>query len=237
MKYEILIVEDDLELAQNLRELLRDHFSCECEVALSLQQVKEYFEHERRCDLLVLDRLLPDGDGLQILRDYEERLQWTRTLVLSSLIRAEEKETGLLAGASDYLAKPFSKGELLARARNLLLTHKIQVKEDYYLTEEFVFRPSERSLYYDDKQVHLTRADTELLEYFFHHHNFLVTWKEIERCLWKELPLEMTKDAMTSQIYRLRRKMGRFGEKLQSFYDFGYQLTIANAPIKLTKII
>lgn len=227
MKYKILIVEDDVILAQSVRLLCEERLTCSVEIALNLAQGESCLGSDDRFDLLILDRILPDGEGLQLLKDFKDELSLTKVLVLSDLSRAQEREWGLNMGASDYLSKPFTKGELLARAHNLLLMRKAQVEEkDYQLQNEFVFRPAERKLFYDQQIVTLTKSDTDLLEYFFCHRNFLVTMAEIENCLWKTSETELKRAAISAQIYRLRKKMGRFANSLQTFYSSGYQLVI-----------
>lgn len=227
MKYKILIVEDDVILAQNVRLLCEERLICSVEIALNLAQAETCLGGDERFDLLILDRVLPDGEGLQLLKDFKDELSLTKVLILSDLSRAQEKEWGLTMGASDYLSKPFTRGELLARARNLLLMRKAQNEEkDYQLLDEFVFRPAERKLFYDQQTVTLTKSDTDLLEYFFHHRNFLVTMAEIENCLWKTSEAELKRAAISAQIYRLRKKMGRFASSLQTFYSSGYQLVM-----------
>ncbi len=228
----ILIVEDDVLLAEHLRRFLREQLKAKCEWVMTVDGAQEYLDEKGDFDLLILDRKLRDGEGLEVLRLAKINLEMTRVLILTGLGQPEEREKGLLAGANDYLVKPFTKGEFLARVNNLLHLHKINEKAEYFLTEEFVFKTEEKKLLYDQKEVRLTRTDSTLLEYFFQHRNFLVTWEEIERCLWSANQLEINKAAIVAEIYRLRKKMGRFGEKLQTFYKVGYQLIMTERPMQ-----
>lgn len=236
MKYKILVVEDDCLLAEGLCQELHNRFSCVCERALTLKSAKEFFRQEKICDLLILDRLLPDGDGLELLAELKHGYQTLRILVISRLGNSTAREFGLKQGANDYLPKPFTKGEFFERVRNLLTMMPAVASPHFALGDEFIFKPDQRRLLYDDREVKLTRSDAQLLEYFFQHCNFLVTKEEIERCLWKSNRLITNTAAIAAQIYRLRKKMGRFGEKLQTLYDFGYQLNMVSKPMKMTRI-
>ncbi len=228
MKHEILLVEDDRSLAKNLQQTFETHFPCNCTIAWNLQ-VADCLLADKDYDLLILDRALPDGDSLDFLPAWIKANFAMRVLILSCISDAQQRELGLRSGASDYLAKPFTRGELLERTRKLLSVRKTNhFCQQFSLKnqqEEMIFLPSERKLSHKNKTINLTKADSELLEYFCIHRNFLITREEIERCLWQGNREELNQSAINAQIYRLRKKMGQFGHLLQTFYNFGYQLT------------
>ena len=237
MKYKILIVEDDHLLADNLSAELTSRFSCVCERVLSLEAAKEYLFQEKTCDLLILDRLLPDGDGLELFSELRYGFDQLRILVISCLGEPAAREFGLKQGAHDYLPKPFTKGEFLERVHKLLNLVPVAASDDFTFDDGFVFKPIQRQLFYDDQVVSLTKADSQLLEYLFRRGNFLVTKEEVERCLWQSNSAKVNTAAIAAQIYRLRKKMGRFGDKLRTLYDFGYQLNVTSSATKMTRMI
>ena len=113
----ILVVEDELAIQQGLREHLeREGFRVTVvgEVAAAIAAVAD--PH----DLVVLDRRLPDGEGLDVLRHMRARGDRTPVIVLSARGQAEDRVVGLEHGADDYMVKPFHLRELLARMRAVL---------------------------------------------------------------------------------------------------------------------
>jgi len=114
----VLLIEDDVETAKNLKMLLKNEgFVCDVtdmgEEGLEIGRLYEY-------DLIVLDILLPDMDGFDVVRKLRIAQIKTPILVLSGLSKTEDKVKGLGFGADDYLTKPFSKNELLARIHAII---------------------------------------------------------------------------------------------------------------------
>ncbi|MCA3009635.1 MAG: response regulator transcription factor [Phycisphaerales bacterium] len=113
----ILVVEDELSIQRGLQDQLqRDGYRVE--VAGTVAEALAALQH--RPDLVVLDRRLPDGDGLEVLRDLRARGDRTAVLVLSARGTTDDRVHGLEHGADDYLGKPFHLRELLARIRAVL---------------------------------------------------------------------------------------------------------------------
>ena len=155
----ILIVEDELELAETLRRILQrnryivDLVSTVGDAIGSLRSV-EY-------DLLILDRCLPDGDGLSVLRDSDAFLP--PTLVLSALSQLDDRVTGLDAGADDYLVKPFEPEELLARLR-ALIRRPPPAREDSIRVGNLTFETTQRVFSVEDRVLDLPRRQLNILE-------------------------------------------------------------------------
>lgn len=113
----ILVVEDELSIQRGLQDQLqRDGYRVE--VAGTVAEALAALQH--RPDLVVLDRRLPDGDGLEVLRDLRARGDRTAVIVLSARGSTDDRVHGLEHGADDYLGKPFHLRELLARIRAVL---------------------------------------------------------------------------------------------------------------------
>jgi DNA-binding response OmpR family regulator len=114
----VLVVEDEAHLAEGLVFNL-ENAGYEVRLARSLPDAIEAFERES-FDLVVLDRMLPGGDGLDVARAVRRAKNYTPILVLTARNQPEDRVAGLDAGADDYVTKPFELDELLARVRGML---------------------------------------------------------------------------------------------------------------------
>ena len=114
----VLIVEDNLDMARELAKLAtRAGFSSDC--VASLEEAREIVQRQD-CALAVIDRGLPDGDGVSLPADLRRAQPSMRIMMLSVLAETREKVEGLDAGADDYMTKPFEPDELMARLRACL---------------------------------------------------------------------------------------------------------------------
>jgi two-component system KDP operon response regulator KdpE len=163
----------------------------------------------RKPDLLVLDLGLPDGDGLDVLRDVRGWLA-VPIIVLSARSGEADKIAALDAGADDYLTKPFGVGELLARVRANL--RRPRVAEG---SEEAVFRfgaveidRTARLVRRSGVEVHLTPIEYRLLSVLARHAGRVLTHRQLLREVWGP--------AHTQQSHYLRIHMGHLRQKLEA---------------------
>lgn len=122
---------------------------------------------EKSVDLVVLDRMLPDGDGLDLCQKIRERYQ-IPVLMLSALGEVEDRVNGLNSGADDYLPKPFQFAELIARIRALLRRPNQPAKaadKQELVSGALRILPQQRRVYYHDQEVELTPKEFELLQF------------------------------------------------------------------------
>jgi len=112
----LLIVEDEPSLRRNLERGLEEEGY---EVALAASAGQARGALSQQPDLIVLDLMLPDGDGVDLLREFRSTQNWQPVLILTARDSVEDRVAGLDAGADDYLVKPFSFDELVARLRAL----------------------------------------------------------------------------------------------------------------------
>ncbi|PWR17917.1 response regulator transcription factor [Zavarzinia aquatilis] len=114
----ILIVEDDANIARHIAETIAKR-GWQAEIAPT-RAAGLSLVAERTFDALIVDRILPDGEGLDVLKVLREKGMLTPALALSALIDAQDRETGIELGVDDYLCKPYSERELLHRLDGLL---------------------------------------------------------------------------------------------------------------------
>lgn len=206
MSLNVLVVEDDREI----RALLQSALSVEgfeVQTAVSLSEAQALLQHKPP-DIVVLDLGLPDGDGVQLVR--ELRKQHTTPVIVVSARHQEVQKIALLdAGADDYLTKPFSVGELLARMRVALrhrgthLSAAVTTHELDDLRVDLTARRVER----DGVALHLTPTEFNLLARLVRSAGRVVTHRQLLTDVWGA--------EFTEHTHYLRLYMGQLRAKLE----------------------
>jgi len=218
----ILVVEDQRRLGLFLKKNLSQHgyttmWVQTCEAARDAIC-------ENRYDLIILDLGLPDGSGLELLREWRRDDFQEVVLILSARDAVQDRVEGLDLGADDYLAKPFNLTELLARVRSLVrrqATVKKTILEHRGIKLDLV----SRSANLKGKPVELTSREFALLEAFMQNPGRILTRTSICEKVWES---HMDADANLLDVYmsKLRTKLeGPLGEPLfKTFRGVGYKL-------------
>lgn len=177
-------------------------------------------------DLVVLDWLLPDRDGLDLLRHFRRRGGQTPVLILTARGTVPDRVAGLESGADDYLTKPFAFAELLARSRALLRRPVMSVGH-FLSCGDLQLDTRARIAVRGEEQISLTPREVDILEYLLRYQGQIVTREMLEREVWKQSHRFTSLDNVIDvQIMRLRRKVDRDGaEKLiHTVRGVGYRL-------------
>ncbi len=180
----VLLVDDEPALT-NLLTMALHYEGWQIEVARDGRQAMAKFA-EFGPDLLVLDIMLPDIDGLQILKMVREAEVYTPTLLLTARDSVMDRVTGLTAGADDYLTKPFSLEELVARLRGLLRrSNAMAAPEDEVLkVGDLVLDGSSREVTRAGEPIALTVTEFELLRYLMRNPRRAINRTEILERVW-----------------------------------------------------
>ena len=201
----VLVVEDEPKVARAIREGLEGEGYRV--VTAPTGEEGFFLASSEPFDLLILDRMLPGREGIEVLRALRQKGLLCPVLVLTARDAVEDRVEGLDSGADDYMVKPFAFTELLARVRALVRRGRGDqvlrlVIAD--LTLDVVARRVERS----GEEVVLTQREYELLEYLVRHRGTIVSREMLARDVWKEpergTPLDNVIDV---HITRLRRKV------------------------------
>jgi DNA-binding response OmpR family regulator len=218
----ILVIEDNHRLNSSLAASLT-HEGYSVDSAYDGQEGQDLAEMTPY-DLIILDILLPEKDGLEVCRDLRRRRVQTPILLLTARDSVDDRVQGLDCGADDYLVKPFAMRELLARLRALL--RRQQPYSSGRLTAgDLVMDPTTHTVEREGQPIELTPREFALLEYLLYHANQVVTRDMIEQHIWN-YDFECESNVIDVYVRRLRRKIDDpFAVKLLSTVrGIGYRL-------------
>ncbi|BBB92558.1 MAG TPA: response regulator transcription factor [Methylomusa anaerophila] len=209
----ILIVEDEAKIASFIQlELVHQGFTTVIEA--NGRKALDRIIHEN-FDLILLDVMLPEMDGVEICRRVRE-VSTVPIIMLTARGDIEDKVAGLDTGADDYITKPFVVPELLARIRAALRKHNVsaqQQTEDVLSVKNMVLFPSRYEVQIDGQHVELTKKEYDLLEYLVRHKNWVLDRERIVLEVWG---YEYMGDTNVVDVYvrYLRSKLDEpFGQK------------------------
>lgn len=219
----ILIVEDDIELAQLIaRWVSKDGHDTQlvAESAEGLSRAKHY-----HFDLVILDWYLPDGSGLEVLKQIRRLKLKTAVLMLTGKVSVQDRVDGLESGADDYLCKPFDARELMARIRTLL-RRRGEYSSDIVTRRLLSLDTRKRRFYYNEQEVLLQPREYSLLEFLMQNCGSYFTVETLLNRVWPadEAP---SREAVTSCIKRIRKKFDELGEPslIQNVHGYGYGIS------------
>ncbi len=207
IKQRILVVEDDPAIRSGVRHSLRFNGYEVIEAEDSIQGLR--MVREGKFDLLLLDLNLPDGDGLEILRDLRANSSVLPVIVLTARGEEGDRVKGLKLGADDYVVKPFGVSELLARIEAVLRRSPGR-PADALLVErsEFTFDLGKRELRFaDGTTVPLSELESDLLVYLMKNAGRAISRDEILARVWKLNPEVVTTRTVDMHIMHLRTKL------------------------------
>ena len=218
-----LYIEDDVRAATQVKEL-----AAQAGIPLVWAESGQEglklagFEH---FDVIILDRMLPDLDGLTILSRLRESGIGTPVLMLSALGRTSDRAEGLVAGADDYLAKPFEAPELLARLRALHRRASGRAHSAVILYGAFECHVKARTAFRNNCHLALSPKEFELFRYFMENAGEVLTREMLLRDVWK-MNFDPQTNVVDVNIGRLRRKLeeGFDTPALETIWGSGYRL-------------
>jgi two-component system OmpR family response regulator len=225
MTRKILIVEDDPATARQLQKTFSEA-GFTSRLASDGQEAL-YHAADKSFDVIVLDRLLPNIDGVGILKAVRAANVMTPVILLTALTAIEERVTGLEAGADDYLVKPFASSELLARV-NVLLRRKAADAAPVTklmcgdLTMDLVAHGVSRG----GKRIDLREREFRLLAFFLRHQDELITRTMLLEGVWNHR-FDPDTNVIEVHVSNLRQRIDRGFDKplLHSIRGAGYMLS------------
>ena len=220
----ILVIEDEPQLLSNIKESLeKEKFLVET-AADYHSAIDKIFIYEYDC--ILLDIMLPNGNGLNILAKLKKEGKSENVIIISAKDSLDDKLKGLELGADDYLTKPFHLAELNARLKAVLRRQQLNGKD----TIEFaniVLNLKERTFIVNDQNVLLNRKEFDILNYFLLNKNRLVTKSALAEHVWGDNSDNADNfDFIYYQIKNLRKKLQSANAEIEikSIYGIGYKL-------------
>jgi DNA-binding response OmpR family regulator len=224
----VLVIEDELRLADNVAAALRDGpgFAVDSAedgaIGLSLAENQCY-------DLIILDLMLPKLDGMSVLKRIRAARDNTPVLILTARGEVRYKIDLLNSGADDYLSKPFDLGELLARAKALIRRGQ-GIGHPTLRAGDLVVDTLEQTVFRADQSITLSRMEYRILEYLIHRPKVIVSKQELLEHLY-DYNWEHHSNVIEVHVSNLRKKIG--GEEqlasIETLRGRGYRLLISKA--------
>ncbi len=207
----LLVVEDNEELAQLLAKGL-ESAGFGADLVTTAAQARKVLTTTRYA-ALVLDRGLPDGDGLAILREIRDRKDPIPVLMLTARAGVYDRVTGLRSGADDYLVKPFAFEELVARLE-AMLRRPGQLLGRSLRLGNLVFDTGSRQAFIDDKPQVLSAREVAVLELLMRRSGRVVPKKLVEDHIFGSSG-DVASNAVEVYVHRLRKQLAERGAKVQ----------------------
>lgn len=222
----ILIVEDDNDLREiTTHSLEKERYvvSQAPDYRTALQKIEDY-----DYDCILLDIMLPDGNGLDLLAELHALGKHTNVIILSAKDSLEDKVNGLDLGADDYLPKPFHLAELHARIKSLF-RRKLREGERKLQVGNVELFPDNFRVMVQGKEIELNRKEYDILNYFMSRPGRLVNKNTLAESVWGDHIDQVDNfDFIYAQIKNLRKRLKDAGAtpELKSVYGFGYKFVV-----------
>lgn len=216
----VLVVEDDVLSAKQLLMLLKGE-KYSCDLACGYKEASELLDKNSYA-IILLDWNLGDGDGLSLIKELRDNHVKTPILMLSANCDVDGRVSVLDSGADDYLCKPYSHVELLARMR-ALLRRDAKEKTSLIYIENIILNLATREVYLDDALVELTQSEFDLLEVFMKNPNNVLTRFQLSEHINKDNYAIKNSNIIDVHIKNIRKKLGN-KDFIKNVRGIGYKI-------------
>lgn len=222
----LLLVEDNVELIKSMADYLV-HENNICEMAHTFEEAREklvLFTY----DCIVLDIMLPDGNGINLLRLIKKEEIESSVIIISAKDSLDFKITGLDEGADDYITKPFPLPELYSRIKAVTRRNSKGTSSNILQFNEIIIDLLSMETKINDKSIILTRKETNLLIYFLNNQNRILSRQAIAAHLWGDYTDNLDNfDFVYQHVKNLRKKITDAGgqDYISTVYGLGYKIS------------
>jgi len=224
MSMKVLVVEDEKDLAESICTYLKENDFI-CDSALDFDNA-DLMINLYQYDCVVVDITLPDGSGLDVIRNLKKNHSQAGVVIISAKNALDDKVNGLSIGADDYLTKPFHLAELNARIKAVVRRRQFNGEPEIEFNE-ITIKPEERQVFVNEQAVELTKKEYDLLVYMISNKKQVVTKETIAEHLWgSQMDLVDSFEFIYSHVKNLRKKLINAGAEdyIQTVYGIGYRL-------------
>lgn len=221
----ILIIEDEPELREIIQRYLEKEryiVTCAGDLKTGLLKIEDY-----NYDCILLDIMLPDGNGLSMLQELKARHKQENVIIISAKDSLEDKVAGLELGADDYLPKPFHLPELIARIRSVIRRNNRNGNITLAYGNIRVL-PDTFQVFVDDQPLELTRKEYDILFYLMNRPERVINKQTLAESVWGDHIDQVDNfDFIYAQVKNLRKKLkdANATPLLKAVYGFGYKFT------------
>lgn len=222
----LLIIEDEKDLAASIVSYIEKEGHV-FDVAHNFDKADEYL-HMNEYDCVLVDIMLPDGSGLDVIRNLRRMQRKCGILVISAKDSLDDKIRGLDLGADDYLTKPFHLAELNARIKSIIRRRTFEGSNEVEVNE-IKIELDKREVEIKGYPVELTRREYDILLFFLSNKERVLTKEAITEHVWGDDSSAFDNlDFVYTHIKNLRRKLGEAGaaDYIHSVYGVGYKFTL-----------
>ncbi|MCK5087018.1 MAG: response regulator transcription factor [Melioribacteraceae bacterium] len=215
----VLIVEDEKQIAESLKKSFEEE-DYSAKICFDGEDALNTIS-ENRFDIILLDWRIPKVTGVEVCRRVREAGDKTPIILLTALADVKNKIEAFNVGADDYITKPFSIGEVLARITAVL--RRSQVSTSSIMFEDFSLNLITHTLHTPKGELKLTEKEFELLRYFLENQESLISKEKLCEDVWK-LPFTPSTNIVEVTIKNLRKKLEEYtGKKyIKTAYGEGY---------------
>ena len=203
----VLIVEDNSKLLESLEEELKNHFEID---SCSFGEEAIYNIKQNIYDLIILDLMLPDISGLDILKSIRKEGIDTLVLILTAKESLNDKVSAFEIGANDYLTKPFYMEELVARVYAMLRTNGKIKSNNKIVFKDLYLDTNNKTASINGEDLNLQNKQFNLLEYFIINKGTILLKEQIYDRIWG-IDSDATIEIVEVYVSNLRKKLSKFG--------------------------
>lgn len=216
-KMNILLVEDTESIIKGLTYSFKQN-KYNLISKLTIKDTKEYIANNSDIDLIILDITLPDGNGFELFENTIKKLN-IPTIFLTAKDEEDAIVKGLNIGAEDYITKPFSTKELLARINKILLRSK---KKNIIKIKDITFNTDKLEIYKNNKPIELTALELKIVNLLFINLNKLVSRNTLLDKIWEWTGNDVYDHTITVYFKRIREKIGT--DIIKTIKGMGYRI-------------
>jgi len=221
----ILIIEDEPALNESILFYLKNEGFI-CETALNYSEASQKI-NDYDYDVIVVDIMLPDGSGLDIVRELKANYLDTGIIILSAKDSLDDKLLGLDLGADDYITKPFHLAELNSRIKSVIRRRKFNGNKEI-IFNEIQIDPATAEVTVNAEIINLTKKEYDLLLFFISNKNRVLTKETIAEHLWGDnIDMIDSFDFIFTHIKNLRKKIvsNKGKDYIKTIYGMGYKFS------------